>query len=133
MRRAPTEFNLKLTHFYIRSQVSISLEISKPGFMKLVHEGMLLIYKDEVKAAQYINKYQSFLAQAEIEELRKLMEKCHIEIDKRSVPCDGTVIVHRYEAEQHDPMSQFVLVCTPYFVSKVKQCILCKELDIHIS
>ena len=108
MRRAPTKFNLKLTHFYIMSQVSISLEISKPKFMKLVHEGMLVIYKDEIKAAQYIDKYQSFLAQADIEELSKLMEKWHLDTNKGIVPCGGANTVHCYEVDQHDHRSQVV-------------------------
>ena len=79
VRRCPTEFNLKLIHFYIMSQVSISLEIPKSKFMKLMHNGPLQIHKDELKAAQYIINYQSFLTQTEIEDLSNLMEKCHLD------------------------------------------------------
>ena len=73
--------------------------------MKLVHEGMFLIYKHEIKVSQYIDKYQSFLTQPDIKELRKLMEKWHLDTDKGIVPCDGSNIVHCYEADQHDHRS----------------------------
>ena len=43
VRRPPTEFNLKLTNFYIMSQVSLLLEIIEPRFMKLMHDGTLLV------------------------------------------------------------------------------------------
>ncbi|GLJ38971.1 hypothetical protein SUGI_0794420 [Cryptomeria japonica] len=36
-----TELNNKLTHFFIMSQVSAIMEISKDRFMTLIHEGAL--------------------------------------------------------------------------------------------
>lgn len=81
IRRFLTKFNLKLIHFYIMSQVSMSLEIPKRRFMKLIYKGSMLIYKDDVKAANYINQYQSFLTQEEIDYISILMEKCHLDSD----------------------------------------------------
>ena len=47
-RRKLNEFNFKLTHFNIMSQVSLVLQITRSNFMKLVCEGCLMIKKDQV-------------------------------------------------------------------------------------
>ena len=41
-----TEFNIKLTHFNIMSQISLVLHITRSEFMMLVQEGSLMINKD---------------------------------------------------------------------------------------
>lgn len=85
VRRCPTEF--KLIHFNIMSQVFICLDIPKSRFMKLMYDGALLIHKDEVKACRYIDNYQSFLTQSEIDDLNNLMENCHLDsINNREGP-----------------------------------------------
>ena len=60
-RRKLTEFNFKLTHFNIMSQVSLVLQIPRSYFMKLVYEGCLMIKKDQVQALNYVLGFQSFL------------------------------------------------------------------------
>ena len=73
------EFNFKLTHFHIMSQVALVLHISRSDFMVLMREDNLLINKDNVHVANYIDEYQSMLAPLEVAELnnaRNVLQGC---------------------------------------------------------
>lgn len=72
-RRRLTGFNIKLTHFYIMSQFSAVLEISKERFMILVWEGVLQIYKADIQSIQYFKKHMDMLRPKEIDALEQYM------------------------------------------------------------
>ncbi|GLJ49495.1 hypothetical protein SUGI_1048780 [Cryptomeria japonica] len=78
-RRRLTEFNNKLTHFYIMSHVSTVLEISKDRFMTLVRECALQIYKEDIQSVQYFKKHMDMLHPKEVEVLVQYMQKLKLE------------------------------------------------------
>ena len=78
-RRKLTEFNFKLTHFNIMSQVSLVLQITRSNFMRRVCEGCLMIKKDQVQATNYVSGFQSFLAPTEMDELNKYISEWQLQ------------------------------------------------------
>ncbi|GLJ25633.1 hypothetical protein SUGI_0491080 [Cryptomeria japonica] len=88
-RRRLIEFSSKLTHFYIMSQVSAVLEISKDRFMILVREGALQIYKEDIQSVQYFKKHMDMLHPKEIEALAQYMQRLKIEDPDEPSPRTG--------------------------------------------
>lgn len=82
--RRHTWFTSKLTHFFIKSRVSLSLEIFVAQFMMLVRNEIILIHKDDVKAIQYLNHYKDMFDYAKLNLLDKMMEDLNISNDIQS-------------------------------------------------
>ena len=67
--------------------------------MRLVYEGCLMIKKDQVQAANYVSRFQSFLAPTEMDELNKYISKWQLQ-DVLQTELPQTGLKNMYNQEE---------------------------------